>query len=264
MPSRKSSKTISDSHPLLSISKSPIPKTFEPVLELAEAEGRRQAAKSEAANRAVLQTPSMLEKRSRPSRLERFSLYIPNFKNVPDSKRLQDTLKKAPHLDLATPPQRDAPPPPSRLPPQAPSSRNSSPTQHMSPATKLQKPQSPTRKLLSTNSAPIPPPHDGRRSRRSSLLPPVMQEAFHGRSVSSPLNTRPQTSNGELTFSKRKSWMGLGSRSQNASAEDLSGSSSRAWINAGSAKIDYNLSLLLDGEKVSNEDVNIQINTNKI
>lgn len=50
--------------------------------------------------------------------------------------------------------------------------------------------------------------------------------------------------------------MGLGSRSQNASAEDLTGSRSNAWINVGSAKIDYNLSLLLDGEKVSNDGVN--------
>ncbi|CAG8970656.1 hypothetical protein HYALB_00003410 [Hymenoscyphus albidus] len=195
----------------------------------------------------------MLEKRSRSSRLSRtISLYIPNFKQTPDSKKPQATLKKAPppNLDL-TPPQRDAPPP-SRLPPPAPTSP---PLQPISSG-RLQKPQSPSQKLVvSTNTIPIPPlhpPSEQRRSRRSSssLLSAVGPGVQHNRSVSSPLNARPQTSNGELTFSKRSSWMNLGRRSQHSSTEDLNSSTSDAWVNAGSHKIDYNLSLLLNGEKV--------------
>ncbi|KAF4627809.1 hypothetical protein G7Y89_g10342 [Cudoniella acicularis] len=206
----------------------------------------------------------MLQKPQRASRLQRLSIFLPTLKTNIDSKRAKETQPPPLPSDPASPlPDRAAPPPPSRLPPSPPQFAND-PVPPIS-SKKPQKSESPSRiqplpRALSR--APARLNTEGYTSNRSSSLapPPIASDVGHNRSVSSPVTSRPvsnyHSSEGEADPSgthklekKRKSWLGGGRRSRNASQEDLNYVSD-AWVNAGSHKIDYNLSLLINGEKV--------------
>jgi hypothetical protein len=250
--------------PISSIFRYSPPMSFEPVLQLAEAESRLQAAK-ETAQATVQAGPRTMLQSRRNSRLNRISIFLPNFMSNRDSKGEQDKLQKKPLPILPiTPqasehqsPQRSAPEPPTRLPPVVPAAAR--PQTPPPSSKKLHKAESPSRKLLINPSSPVAsPPHiEGKKLRAASTLGPTAHNTDVGRrSVSSPIHTRTGSSDSEVgKLSKRKSWMpGLGKRSRNASSEDLNGHRADAWVNAGSHKIDYNLGFLISGEKVDHLD----------
>jgi hypothetical protein len=89
----------------------------------------------------------------------------------------------------------------------------------------------------------------------------VQSELGHTRAVSSPVNCRPTSyhSEGEgggsnaISKLRRRSWMpgGSGGRRSRSSSRDNDEHAPIAWVNAAGRKIDYNINLLLAGEKVS-------------
>ncbi|KAH6665933.1 hypothetical protein B0J14DRAFT_491414 [Halenospora varia] len=202
----------------------------------------------------------MLQKPQRPSRLQRLSLFLPNLKTNIDSKKLK-AIQPPPPIPLTQSPDQSPPLPPlppTRAAPSAPQAARD----HTPPPTsrKLRKPESPNR-ILSLPRALSPTRSqlntDGFTPRSSSLAPPP-PEVAQGRSVSSPVSSRPVSNylGGDADLGihklekKRKSWLGGGRKSRNISQENLGQYQAEAWVNAGSHKIDYNLSLLINGEKV--------------
>ncbi|TVY62284.1 hypothetical protein LSUE1_G008924, partial [Lachnellula suecica] len=218
-----------------------------------------EAVAMEKVNPNLLQKPrSHVSQSPRMQRLHYFlpSLYI----HRENSKLSKDT--QLPQLPRKPAPiQKDAAPnqPPSRDAPSAPVSNDGMPPP---PKRKLQKSDSPNRLK------PLPNPRSGSparpetssatetRSRRNSLLPSA--PGAQGRSVSSPINSRPTSAyvsgdDGSDPASgsklRRKSFLFGGKRSRHASQEiEVQGTG--AWVSAGSGKIDYQLSLLTNGEKV--------------
>ncbi|RDL36952.1 uncharacterized protein BP5553_04385 [Venustampulla echinocandica] len=151
------------------------------------------------------------------------------------SETLQDNHERPSLPDRIPPRVPDCSPPPA--PRSGPSSRPSSSSR------KLQKAESPGRWNT------IPP-----------AVSPMAQhhaEAAHGRSVSSPVTTRPisltlegaaDSPGGKI--SKRRSWLAGGRRSRATSQEDPLQHRSNAWINAENHQPEYSLSPLVSGEKV--------------
>lgn len=203
----------------------------------------------------------------RPSRFQRLSQFFPTLIITTDSKTMQDSQRpQVPQKDKIL--RKPAPaqygqssPAPSRVPPRAlstvtaqiPPPPNSSHKLHKKPdSLNLSKPQ-PRAQSPSPNHAIS----NYQRPRGNSLAPPRATDIPQGRSVSSPVNSRPNSyhSEGEEGSSTsrlgRKSWLRGRSRSRNVSQDLLDNAHpSHAWVNTGSQKIDYNLSLLINGEKV--------------
>jgi hypothetical protein len=252
--------------PIFSVYESFPPFSFEPVLQLAEAESRWQAAE-EASRAAVQAAPDKMLQSRRSSRMDRLSIFLPNFMAIrEDSKGEQDILQKKPLPYLPPTPQGHEPQPEyqspqqsayessTRLPPIAPAGVRS---QTPPPSSrKLQKAESPSHKLLPRASSPVASAQqiEGRKLRAASTLGPSSQSAeVERRAVSSPVHRRSGSSGSEVgKLSKRKSWMpGLGRRSRNASSEDLSSQAgAEAWINQEGRKYEYSLALLSNGSKV--------------
>jgi hypothetical protein len=181
-----------------------------------------------------------------------------------DAKSEQDKLQKKPLPYLPHPlqgnehqseypsPQLSTYEPPTRLPPIAPGGTR--PQTPPPSSKKLQKLESPNRRLLSRPSSPAASPQiEGRKVRAASTLGPVVQSTeVDRRAVSSPVHRRTDSSGSEVGKpSKRKSWMpGLGKRSRNASSESIDEQIAEAWINQDGHKHEYNLALLSNGAKV--------------
>lgn len=229
------------------------PFVLEPLPELDEARAM------EAVNPNLLSKP---RPRVSPSpRMRRLSAFLPSlYINQEKSKLSQDTQrpqvprKPAPIIQNAAPNR-----PPTRDAPSAPLSNDGTPP----PAKKrLQKSDSPNRLKPLPNARSGSPARTeassatGNRSRTNSLL--AIAPSPQGRSVSSPINSRPNSYHSGEDGSdpasgsklRRKSFMlGGKSRSRHASQEaEVHGSG--AWVSAGTGKIDYQLALLTNGEKV--------------
>jgi hypothetical protein len=210
----------------------------------------------------LLQTPrSRLQK---SSRLQRLSTFLPNIKVSPEKSKLsKDTLqrpsvprKDAPinHNEPPRPPTREAPP----APPQK--------TESMPPPTKrLQKAEPPNQLKPLPNARSSSParivtnPEVQPRSRRNSLLAMIPGTHPQNRSASSPISSRPGSyhsgedgsDHGTGSKLRRKSFLPGGkSKSRNTSNESNETHGTGAWVNAGAHKIDYNMALLTNGEKV--------------
>lgn len=94
----------------------------------------------------------------------------------------------------------------------------------------------------------------------NSLAPPSPFSAVSGngnRSVSSPISSRPTsyTSDGENSAkaTKRRSFFPVKTKSKHSSSGSGTDGRSSAWVVAGDQKIDYNISLVTNGEKVMND-----------
>jgi hypothetical protein len=249
--------------PISSTTRLPSPVSVKPVLLLAEAESRRQAA--ETSRTAVQAVPDDMLQARRDSRKNRLSIFLPHFMSSSDAKGEQDKLQKKvlpylPPLFQGDEPQSESPSsqlsaqePPTRLPPVVPGARPHTPPPS---SKKLQKAESPTRRLLARPSSPAASPQqiEGKKLRVASTLgPPAQSAEVNRRSVSSPVHRRTDSSGSEVgKQSKRKSWMpGLGKRSRNASSEDLNKHTAEAWIVEDGHKLEYSLVLLSSGMKVS-------------
>lgn len=215
------------------------------------------------------------KKRSRSvSRLHRISAYLPNIFVETDSKSTQEKLPPLPqNANLAirqpsTPePSADTLPVPA-IPPMPTSAPPAPPPQPTS--NKLQKEQSPPHNTWPLNGSPSPdasepptnplPQRRGRHGSTSnvhSLAPPSPFSAAGGngnRAVSSPITSRPTsyTSDGEnsVKASKRRSFFPSKTRSRHSSPNPGADGRSSAWLVAGDQKIDYNISLVTNGDKV--------------
>ncbi|PQE18700.1 choriogenin hminor protein [Rutstroemia sp. NJR-2017a BBW] len=209
------------------------------------------------------------KKRSRSvSRLHRISAYLPNIMIQSDSKQSKEKPPPLPqqhNLPVRQPspsPSRDAPPVPPlpKTPPPSPPT-----TALPNPPTKLQKIQPPTNTnswpLLNSADEPETPinapaqrrARHGSSSNVNSLAPPSPFTPGSGhRVVSSPASSRPTsyTSDGENSgkVSKRRSFFQVKTKSRASSDSGKDGSA--AWVIAGDQKIDYNISLVTNGEKV--------------
>lgn len=205
------------------------------------------------------------------TRLQRLSAYLPHINTSSESKRSQAPPlppRKAQPERLRRPSESYSPPllpplpssapadlteyssklqttaPPFRTPPELPGDANGlSPRHHgrtPSPSllTKVQ-PYSP-------NSSPLVSPYIRARGRGDSLVaPPAFNDVSGGSTASTPVVS--EGGNKPL----RRSWL-PGGKSRNAS-QDISTETQTppAWITAGEHKIDYGLSLLIQGGKVS-------------
>ncbi len=202
-------------------------------------------------------SPKMATLQKPPSRMNRLSQYLPAILTSTDAKLPKDqqpVLRKP--MPSPSPLDVTAPDPPTRLPPSAPTQTDIMPPPPPN-AHKLQKQHTPPIQMTSPrDTSPSPHSLEGRRPRASSLLPPQANNMGQPRSVSSPMTSRPVSTNlsdGEADgkLRKRRSWLpGAGkSRSRNPS-QDLEQNASRAWVLAGGHQIDYNLNFLLGGDKV--------------
>ncbi|TAQ83268.1 hypothetical protein B7494_g8410 [Chlorociboria aeruginascens] len=216
---------------------------------------------------------SMTELQSRPSLLRRLSTILPFF-TLNDSKYLEDsqlpvTRKPAPlsyHRSAGEPPRESLPPTPIS------GHRSSSLPQPPPLPHRLQKPGSPNilkdlQHQFEDNivaAVQSTPNLHHAHFRADTLAPPdIPTNLPKGRVVSSPISRPSSAYNSEGDHNspdgnsrlRRKSWLpGSGnrsrSRSRHPSQETTDTGRSGAWINAGSDRIDYNLSLLIRGEKV--------------
>jgi hypothetical protein len=216
---------------------------------------------------------NMLSPQQRPSRLHRLSSFLPTLRT--DSKPQKDSLRKpVPRKQVPSQYRQSSANPPTRPPPTAPVPASQYPVDPLGP------PLHPPHRLHKAGPAlPLPAQsagphtsahtsaHTPAQERRRSLAPPVGQsEVGQGgqpRVVSSPVSSRPTSyhSEGEgstnaISKLRRKSWMpggigGTGGRQSRNTPQGDEQHTSVAWVNAGSHKIDYNINLLLAGEKVS-------------
>lgn len=220
---------------------------LEPVREEVEPVARSRSV----AKMATLQKP--------PSRLNRLSQYLPAILTNNDAKLQKDqqpVLRKPMPSPSPSPFDATAQGPPTRPPPSAPAQHDMMPPPPPNPQ-KLHKQHTPPIQMTTPrDSSPSPHSLEGRRPRANSLLPPQPNNMGQPRSVSSPMTSRPVSTNlsdsetdGKLR--KRRSWLpGAGkSRSRNPS-QDLDQNASLAWVLAGGHQIDYNLNFLLAGDKV--------------
>ena len=167
-----------------------------------------------------------------------------------DSQRPAVPAKLSKHDDRGVP-SRKPPPPPS-----LPQPRSSSASRQEEFSNKLQKPESPIRAQRRDGSSTSA--SSSRRERASSLAPPISQMAGQSGTGSSPTNSRPtsyhsdqEVSKGER-LSKRRSWLGLASRSRNISQDMNPAHLPSAWVELDGQKLDYNVSFLIDGQMVRN------------
>ncbi|KAF7951140.1 uncharacterized protein EAE97_002691 [Botrytis byssoidea] len=214
------------------------------------------------------------KKRSRSvSRLHRISAYLPNIFVETDSKSTKEKVPPIPqnaNIPIRQPPSpepsADIPPVPAL--PAMPASAPPAPSTQQTP-NKLQKEQ-PHNNSWPLNPSPSPdvtePPvnqlterrgRHGSTSNVNSLAPPSPFSAVSGngnRSVSSPISSRPTsyTSDGEnnAKASRRRSFFPVKTKSRHSSSNSGSDGRSSAWVIAGDQKIDYNISLVTNGEKV--------------
>ncbi|CZT06048.1 uncharacterized protein RAG0_11891 [Rhynchosporium agropyri] len=212
-------------------------------------------------NEPVALSSDMMALLSKPpqSRMQRLSMLLPSIvtSEAKNSEETETVLRKQ------NPSESPALEAPTRAPLSAPSyTTNSSsdehprPSPHTSTPRKLQKQSTTSLQPASARDA-SPSPHnlEGRRQRESSLLPPV--DMNQPRSVSDPISSAPvsaPTSDGEIEkWKKRRSWLSAGGRSKSRSkhvSQDLEAERSRAWISAGGGRIDYNLNIILGGDKI--------------
>jgi hypothetical protein len=217
----------------------------------------------EVVNPNLLQTPrSRLQK---SSRLQRLSTILPNLNISPEKSKLsKDTLQR-PSIPRKEAPihQNEPPRPPTREAPPAPPQKAES----MPPPTKRLQKAEPPNQLK-----PLPNPRSGSpartvtnpeelqpRQRRNSLLAMIPGTHPQNRSASSPISSRPgsyhsgEDGSDHATGSKlrRKSFMPGGkSKSRHPSNESNETHGTGAWVSAGEHKIDYNMALLTNGDKV--------------
>lgn len=208
-------------------------------------------------------------------RLQDAAQFLPQVQLQANSKRPQDyqderhsiRRKRVPSpTPPMAPPNRSAPPPP------APVENETIPNDDYTPS---ERPSvhsvdsydtedsryslaSPTRTPpLRSTSPPAYQQLQPRKPRRDTLLAPQTQPEVQARSVSTPLaNPRPTSYHSDAETEakpgkQRKSWMPGGFRSRNTS-QDLEASDPVAWIPVSdTVKIQYNISALLEGKKVS-------------
>ncbi|KAH7364915.1 hypothetical protein BKA65DRAFT_388987 [Rhexocercosporidium sp. MPI-PUGE-AT-0058] len=200
-----------------------------------------------------------------PSRLNRLSQFLPAIM-TPQAKLSKD---HQPVLRKPIPSESPIPAPPTRPPPAAPSQTTNMnatmppppappppPPPYTSTPHKLQKQSTPPLQVTSPrDTSPSPHSLEGRRPRANSLLPP-QPDMVQARSFSSPIASRPfstNTSDGELDgkLKKRRSWLPGSSKSRSRNpSQDLDAAPSAAWVLAGGHQIDYNLNFLLGGDKI--------------
>jgi hypothetical protein len=196
----------------------------------------------------------------RSSRMQQLSAFLPTLRISPDkSKHSKDTplppLSFDQNASRSRPPTRNAPPAPLPL-------LQTNNAMLPLPKKRLQKSDSPNRLKSLPNLRSESPARTvttstaGNTSRRNSILAMIPGQAV---SASSPISSRPNSfHSGEdydpaagSKLSKRKSFLPGGrSRSRNTSKDVAEEYGSGAWVNAGDHKIDYNLALLINGEKV--------------
>ncbi|KAI9645545.1 hypothetical protein NHQ30_006287 [Ciborinia camelliae] len=209
-----------------------------------------------------LKMSSSPEKRSRSvSRLHRISAYFPSIFGETDSKSNEGKLPAIPqnaNLPMRQPPS----PEPSAIPPMPTSSPPPPPPTESAP-NKLQKEQAQNNlsplNLSASPSPDVTEPVNQRRGRHGSTsnvnsLAPPSTSGTGNRSVSSPVSSRPMsyTSDGESNAkaSKRRSFFPVKTRSRHSASNSGADDRSSAWVIAGDQKIDYNISLVKNGEKV--------------
>ncbi|KAL5320213.1 hypothetical protein ACEPPN_011014 [Leptodophora sp. 'Broadleaf-Isolate-01'] len=207
----------------------------------------------------VAQSPAKMTSLSKPpSRLNRLSQFLPAILTH-DAKLSKD---HQPVLRKPIPSEASVQAPPTRPPPSAPIDINNiitnmpPPLSHTSTPYKLQKQNTPPVQVASPrDTSPSPHSFDGRRPRANSLLPP-QPDIVQTRSFSSPIASRPLSTNisdGETDgkLKKRRSWLPGSSKSRSRNpSQDLDAAPSRAWVLAGGHQIDYNLNFLLGGDKI--------------
>ncbi|QSZ33620.1 hypothetical protein DSL72_005188 [Monilinia vaccinii-corymbosi] len=208
------------------------------------------------------------------TRLRRLSAYLPNIFSEADSKSKQENIPPRPQ-DAKSPRRKspssessaDIPPVPS-IPPMPTRPAPTSPSPQAGASNKLHKERShsnlspinptssPEGSELSVNQPPTRRGRRGSTSRVNSLAPPSSLSVVSGhgnRSVSSPIPARPtsSTSDGEngAKATRRRSFFPVKTKSRDSSHSDT-GERSSAWIIAGDQNIDYNISLITNGEKV--------------
>ena len=233
------------------------PTLLQPVQELEEEESSEAVP-----NKRMIQQPRLQRQHSRFQRLSQF--ISPALILATDSEILQDP-QKPPHKDQVL---RKPVPSQYRQP-------SIAPLQGSAPADSLtseqnRRPASSHKLHKATDSAsyskplpraqspgPTPTTPDNGRLRGSSLAPPASTDAQENISVSSPVNSRPNSyhSEGEVEGDassrlRRKSWLRGKSRSRNVSQDLDSSHGSTAWVYTKSHKVDYDLSPLVNGEKV--------------
>lgn len=200
----------------------------------------------------------------RSSRMQQLSSVLPALQISPSKSKLSKDTQRPPlprkpapveHNVLHNrPPTRDAPPAPLPL-------QNANNEMPPPPKKRLQKSDSPNRLKPLPNPRASSPARTASATtennpRRNSLL--AMVPGTQGRSVSSPVGSRPNSSGTDgsdpASGSKlrRKSFLHGGKSRSRHTSQEVDLHNSGAWVNAGDHKIDYNLSLLTSGEKVDN------------
>ncbi|KAI6714513.1 hypothetical protein JHW43_002931 [Diplocarpon mali] len=188
------------------------------------------------------------------SRLNRLSQFLPGILTGNDAKLSKDqppvpqVPKPIPRKEVPSALSKERQKSPNRSAPAIPSHE----TQRPATAHKLQK----TTGLDAGHQHESPSPHtmEVRRPRASSLLSPP-QEVEKRRSVSTPLTSRPGSTNLsssdiEGKLSKRKSWLpGAGKSRSRHTSHELDQTTSQAWVLAGGHKIDYDPNIILAGQK---------------